>query len=410
MSRYLLFMISFVVIFLFGCGQSVDQGSLLDKPPPDMESLESEPVEQSEPEPDGPAPTETTSLSESLSELTVHFIDAGQADATLFQYTDNGEDYTILFDAGDWNKRDVVNYLLEQNVSFIDLIIISHPHADHIGQLAPIMTDFEVGEVWMSGNTTNSGTFQIALETVLTSNADYYEPRAGESFDIGSLQIEVLHPEKLTGKLNEDSISARITYGDISFLFTGDALRNEELEILNRSKDIEAHILQLGHHGSNTSSHPEFIKAVNPEVAIYSAGADNQYGHPHEEVVSLIQSMGISLYGTDMNGDIIVTTDGLEYSISTNKNGKASPDKQENTVKKQESSSPKEANANTSCVDINQATLEELQQIIHIGPSRAEEVISKRPFNSVDGLISINGIGNARLADIKTQGLACVGG
>src|SRR5699024_10421932 len=134
-----------------------------------------------------------------------------------------------------WNRTDVVNYLHEEDVSSIDLIIISHPHADHIGQLAQIMDEFSVEEVWFSGNTASSGTYQKAAEAVLDSDADYYEPRAGETFDIGSLEIDVLHPSTLTGALNEDSISVKMTYGDIAFLFTGDAYQQEELQMVERT-------------------------------------------------------------------------------------------------------------------------------------------------------------------------------
>ena len=129
-----------------------------------------------------------------LDELKVHYIDVGQADATLFQFTYDDKPFTILYDAGDWNKNDVVHYLTTQDITFIDLIIISHPHADHTGQLAEIINTFGAGEVWLSGNTSTSQTFQQGLEAVLASDADYYEPRAGDEFDIGPLKIDVLHP------------------------------------------------------------------------------------------------------------------------------------------------------------------------------------------------------------------------
>src|SRR5699024_6543916 len=219
---------------------------------------------------DSEAEVETNATIES--DLNVHYIDANQADATLLQYADNEKKYNVLFDAGDWNDSDVVTYLSEQDIDFIDLVIISHPHADHIGQLAPIIEQFEVGEVWFSGNTSSSETFQKTVDAVMASEADYYEPRAGETFDVGPLGIEILHPDSLTGELNEDSISARFTYGNIRFLFTGDAYQNEELEMLSRDTSVTADILQLGHHGSKTSSHPDFIDAVDPDIAIYSAG------------------------------------------------------------------------------------------------------------------------------------------
>src|SRR5699024_10293203 len=152
------------------------------------------------------------------------------------------------------------------------------------------------------------------------------------------------------------------------------------------------------HHGSDTSSHPEFLEAVNPEIAIYSAGEDNQYGHPHDEVISRIQNMGISLYGTDIHGTIIVKTDGVEYTVLTKEDGTISTGNTKRHSENQKQPSPnQEVATNANCVDINHATVEELQQIIHIGPSRAEDIISMRPFESVDRLISINGIGKGRM-------------
>lgn len=331
-------------------------------------------------------------------DLTVHYIDAGQADATLFQYKHEDTYYHILYDAGDWNKNDVVTYLQDQQIELIDLVIISHPHADHIGQLPGIMEAFDVGEVWMSGNTVESGVFTNSLEAVTESDTDYYEPRAGEVFQIGPMEIEVLHPTELTGGLNEDSISVRFTYGEISFLFTGDAYKKQELMMIDNNKTVKANFLHLGHHGSNTSTSPDFLKVVDPEVVIYSAGQDNSYGHPHMEVIQQIQEAEIILYGTDMDGTIIVSTDGKEYVIDTIET-KANVNKKPETKPKEE-----------ICIDINQASPKQLQEIIHIGEGRAEAIIESRPYKSLDELMKINGISEGRLKDIEEQGLACVGG
>ncbi|MUK87704.1 MBL fold metallo-hydrolase [Ornithinibacillus sp. L9] len=352
---------------------------------------------------------EKTANNESLTGLEVHYIDVGQADATLLQF----EEFTILFDTGDWRGNQVVNYLQSQHVSTLDLVIVSHPDADHVGQLEDVVQTFDVGEVWMSGNESTSKTFQNALEAVLTSGADYYEPRTGESFEMGNMNIEVIYPDKITGKTNEESISALFTYGDVKFLFTGDADTNSERRMMNVGINLDADILQLGHHGSSTSSDPSFIEAVSPDVAIYSAGADNSYGHPHAEVVSHIQNLGIKLFGTDVHGTIIIETDGKEYDILTNKDGTISPKSNHsatntNETTEKEEKSNQSSNPSGSCVNINSASVEEVQQIKHIGTVRAEELIEKRPYKSVDGLSAINGIGPARIQDIKDEGIACV--
>lgn len=341
----------------------------------------------------------------SLPNLTVHYLDVGQADATLFHFSDGDDDYTLLYDTGDWRGNEVLPYLQSLGIDYIDIIMVSHPHADHIGQLDKILQAMEVGEVWMSSNTAESQVYQDAVNTIIEKDIDFDEPSAGDVFDIGPLVLTILHPASLTGKLNEDSISFHAQYGDVSFLFTGDAGKAEENEMMQRSLPIEATFLQLGHHGSNTSSSANFVDAVQPEHAIYSAGKGNSYGHPHAEVVDLFQEKNIPLHGTDEKGTIIVTTDGKNYDIETKKMAKSEPAKEEKPKAKQ----PQTENLSSgNCVDINQASIEELQAITHIGKARAELLIQARPYNSVDDLSKINGIGPARLDDIKAQGVACV--
>lgn len=341
--------------------------------------------------------------SESLNDLTVHYIDANQGDATLFQY----DNYTILYDAGDWKDTNVIDYLQTMSIDYIDLIIISHPHADHIGQLDKIMNSIAVGEVWMTENSANTKVFQRAVNAILESDADFYNPRVGELFDIGAMELTVLHPETLTGGLNEDSLSIHFSYGDLSFLFTGDAYKNEELMMLERDLPIEADFLQLGHHGSNTSSHPSFINAVNPSYAIYSAGVNNQYGHPHAEVINYFSGTNIELLGTDTHGTIKVNTDGKNFEIETEKDGEITH-QQNDQQNGDNNNSVTKSDTHEDCIDINESSIDELKAIIHIGDSRAEELISYRPYNNIDELTKIHGIGDARLTDIKEQGLACI--
>ena len=250
---------------------------------------------------------------ELVGEVLVYFFDVGQADATLFL----GPDFTLLIDAGDYRRNDVVPHLESVGVIEIDLLIGTHPHADHIGQFPQVLETFTVKEVWLSGDTTTTRTFERAVVAILASGAVYHEPRAGEVFQFGSLHIEVLNPYQLTGNFHEGSISVRITFGEVGFVFTGDAEVHTEQAMMGRGYNLEAQVLQLGHHGSSTSSSQAFLEAVSPEVAIYSAGEDNTYGHPHAEVVNRLADMGIPLYGTDIHGTVVIITDGVTYSIET---------------------------------------------------------------------------------------------
>lgn len=241
--------------------------------------------------------------------LTVHYIDAGQGDATLLK----GPDFTILIDAGRHDDDKVIRYLESRDIERIDLLIGTHPHADHIGQFPQILQTYDVEEVWMSGELHTTLTFERALDAILESEALYTEPRAGESYTIGSAIVDVLHPGHLNGDLNHGSIVVRITFSDVSFLFMGDAGLPAEEEILRSGQPVRAEILKIGHHGSITSSSKEFIKEVDPDIAIYSAGHDNSYGHPHREVIQRLDSLKVDVYGTDNHGTILIGSDGHTY-------------------------------------------------------------------------------------------------
>lgn len=338
--------------------------------------------------------------------LKVHYIDVGQGDSTLFQVTDNGQEYTLLIDAGDFTGDEVVEYLQANGIDKINVVIGTHPDADHIGQLDRVIEGFDVDEVWLSGNTSNSDTFHRLLGAIDSKDVGYEEPRMGDQFDLGPLHIDVLYPKQISGNANEESVSLKLTYGEISFVFTGDAEKKNEIEMIESGANLKADFLHLGHHGSSTSTSEGFLQAVKPAVAIYSAGKDNSYGHPHEEVVSLVQKSGIELYGTDVDGTVVVTTDGKAYMIETEKNGTIqSSENIQSTIETEETPV-----SNASCININTATTEEIKKIVHIGADRAEDLIELRPFNSIEELSRIKGIGEARIEDIKEEGLACVGG
>src|SRR5699024_1141196 len=142
---------------------------------------------------------------------------------------------------------------------------------------------------------------------------------------VGDMKLAVTHPETVTDQLNEESLSVLFTYGDVKFMFTGDADQAAESAMLNRHPSLKADILQLGHHGSSTSTSNQFLNQLDPKVAIYSAGKDNSYGHPNEDVIQRVKNHDITLYGTDVNGTIVVSSDGVSYTIKTNKEGTVSP-------------------------------------------------------------------------------------
>lgn len=340
-----------------------------------------------------------------FAELSVYFLDVGQADATLL----HSEDAAVLIDAGDYRRNDVVPHLNRLGIEELDVLAGTHPHADHIGQFPQVLENFQVAEVWMSGDEHTSNTFERALDAILASDADYREPRAGEVYEYGRLRLEILNPEKLDGDFHHNSLAVRAVWGQVSLIFTGDAECETEADMVERVKrneinGLESDILQLGHHGSGTSTGPRFLRAVSPDAAVYSAGRDNQYGHPRDEVLERLERAGADVYGTDVHGTVRFVTDGRRWRIETEKG--EGPLKEEagragetDRTVTEEPDSPGEGT-----VDINSAGLDELQEIVHIGEARAKELIKLRPFSSLDELTRIYGIGPARLKDIKEQG------
>ena len=390
--------------------------------------------------------------------LTVSFFDVGQADATLLQHGDTA----ILIDQGDWRRNDVVVHLQDAGVERLDLSITTHPHSDHIGQFPEVLDAFEVDEVWWSGVTTTSQTFERALDALEASDASYAEPRAGDTTQVGELTIEIVNPddEANFSDVHDSNLALRVTFGDVRLLFTGDAERATEARMVQRHAGLlDADIYQVGHHGSSTSTTAPFLDAVDPAVAIYSAGASNQYGHPHAEVLDRLGANGIETFGTDVNGTVTVTTDGSTVTVAPQTGSPFSFAVDGSEVSEPDAAFPDiggnahetaivaivEARITTGfadgtfrpndevtrgqmatflyrgfeladwqptdeqdCVDLNRADLEQLQQIVHIGPERAQQIIDRRPWTSVDTLDVISGIGPARLQDIIDEGLASI--
>lgn len=375
-------------------------------------------------------------------EMTIHYIDVGQGDATLLE----GPNFTILIDAGRHDRNDVVPYLNKVGVTQLDLVIGTHPHADHIGQLDKVLNTFPVTEVWMSGDPHTSRTYERALDAILDSGANYIEPRSGESYTIGSLELAVVNPPDLSGGLNDNSIAIRVQYGDLAFLFTGDAEKTNEQKMVRSGENLQADIYHVGHHGSSTSNTQAFLNRVQPDIAIYSAGVDNSYGHPHHEVIQRLKDMKITIYGTDTHGTIKVTTDGSTYTIATERSGEIADRQSTAQIEPQNAPAqvdPKPADApaqvdsqpvdapaqvdpqpvdapaletetvvGSSCsegqVNINTASVEQLMRIKHIGEVRAKALIELRPFKSVEDMTRISGIAAKRLSDIVAEGIACV--
>ena len=196
-------------------------------------------------------------------------------------------------------------------------MVATHPHADHIGGLIEVLDVFDVEEIWLNGDTSISKTYSDFMARVNAEGADVEEARRGDTIVVGDLVFDVLYPwEPLVDDDNSNSVVLRLNYGDTGFLFTGDAEEGFESSMIASSVMVDIDILKVAHHGSSNSLYPLFLSVVRPEVAIYMAGEDNTYGHPHPETIQALEDIGAEIYGTDICGTITVTTNGTGYTVS----------------------------------------------------------------------------------------------
>lgn len=257
--------------------------------------------------------------------LTIKMLNVGQGDAILLQTADQ----TVLIDTSDLDEQDKLRQELKKaGVKKIDKLILTHPHADHIGGVAGVvLQDYQVGEVYDDGMPSKSKVYLNYMKLLKQKNIKRHGLTAGETLDFGSgVKFEVLAPAAdLVAKgqekgykhdPNNESVVGRLVYGDFSMMFTGDAEKAEESTILSAfTGKVKSKVLKAGHHGSKTSSSSEFLRAVQPEAVVISCGAGNDYGHPHKETMKKYRALKLQIFETDKNGTITITSDGKSYQI-----------------------------------------------------------------------------------------------
>ena len=264
-------------------------------------------------------------------DLQLHMVNVGQGDGFVLTIKNK----VIVIDTGPIiHKFRMTNYLKSLGVKRIDTLIITHPHQDHFGGLDSLLCNFKVDKIYTTDITSEVNTniteyFHLYEYNYIISkynlvnkfkklNSITNSKGKLKTIKVEGVKIKFLGPEKTYRNFNNNSIVCKITYKDVSMLFTGDIEEEAEQHLVDvYGKKLDVDILKISHHGSHTSSIDEFIEATNPEIALISCEYDNSFWHPHKSVSERLKDNDIKLYRTDENGSVVLSTDG--HSIDTNK-------------------------------------------------------------------------------------------
>ncbi|OGZ18279.1 MAG: hypothetical protein A2Z68_00590 [Candidatus Nealsonbacteria bacterium RBG_13_38_11] len=250
--------------------------------------------------------------------LEVNFFDVGQGDSIFIE---TAAKHQILIDGG---PGSTVLEKLGEEMPFwdrtIDLIILTHPHEDHLSGLIKVLENYEVENVLWTGISMETAIFKEWQEVI--KEAKLYTAHSGQKVIASGMVLEVLYPfenleNQKTKEVDDTSIVARLIFGDNSFLFTGDAFQLVEKQLIEKQVYLTSDILKVGHHGSKTSTSQEFIEKVSPEMAVISVGKDNKYGHPNQETLATLTKYGIRIFRTDEQGDIKIICNSKNYEVSS---------------------------------------------------------------------------------------------
>ena len=245
-------------------------------------------------------------------DLEIQFLDVGEADCALIN--SNGE--YALIDAGntiDGNK--IVKYFESLGITDFKYLFGTHAHEDHIGGLANIIYNFNIGTVYMPNVPSEYKSYHNVLKALNKKNLELNNPINDEEYKLGESTLKIIYNGENEEDINNSSLIIKLTYKNKSFLFTGDTTKEVEDKILD--KEINSNLLKVSHHGSNDASSANFLVKVHPEYAIISVGKDNDYYHPHQVTLDKLERLGTIIYRTDLDGTIIVKSDGENINIET---------------------------------------------------------------------------------------------
>lgn len=332
MKRLLTLFLSLILCTsLAGCSDTTDTALQPSSPPASSTNVQSTAPPSEEPEastPSDEAPALPPVTTEPSSEITadtpvlpadssfsIHYIDVGQADAALVEC----DGHYMLIDGGNKADSNVIYSVLRNNdVPKLDIVVGTHAHEDHIGGL-PGAFNYTTSDITLCPTTNyDSDAFSDFKKYADKSGGGITVPSVGDAYTLGSSTVTILGVND-GSDTNNTSIVLKITYGSTTYIFTGDAERETEQAILNRGADLSATVLKVGHHGSDTSTTYPFLREIMPEYAIISVGKGNSYGHPTDDTLSRLRDADVTVYRTDLNGDIYLISDGQTVSITTDK-------------------------------------------------------------------------------------------
>lgn len=246
------------------------------------------------------------------------FLDVGQGDAAIIEC----DGHRMIVDGGPPDASQLMySYCRDHGIDQVDYLVATHPDTDHTGGISGALQLVSVGRAFCSVTQADQRAFQSMEKFLRNQNVSIEVPSAGETFSLGSASVQVVGPVHHTEdeNSNDDSIVLKITYGNTSLLLTGDATEEEERAIVSAGYDIDCDLLKVSHHGSAHSSSYAFLRAASPSSAVISVGKGNDYGHPTEETLTRLSNCGATVYRTDLQGDITVTSDGATLSVSVEK-------------------------------------------------------------------------------------------
>ncbi len=268
------------------------------------------------PLPPPPSPTPNTPVPVPLgTTLKVTFLDVGQADCAIIQVGDKN----MLIDAGTNSAANqVISAIKNLGISRLDCVVGTHPHEDHIGGLDAVINTFDIGGVIMPKVSATTQTFNDVLLAIQKKGLTITTPAPGTTFNLGQAKVTILAPNSPSySDVNNYSVVIKVEFGNVSFLFTGDAQTDSEKEMIAKGYNLKVDVLKVGHHGSSTSSSPAFLKAMSPKYAVISVGASNSYGHPSQATLTNLSGIGAKVYRTDLNGSVVITSDGTNIQVSS---------------------------------------------------------------------------------------------